>query len=248
MEHRQFLGAIREHCAGLRAAAIAAGPGAPVPTCPRWTVSRLVQHLARVQDWVVGAVEYPAGPVPEAATAPGEWGELLDWWDDRLARMLDALAEPTNPAWFPFASYAPTAAGWARRQAHEAAIHRLDAEHAARGSAEPGEAPAILVGPEFALDGVEELLGFLLPDTADWSGSTASGSVLVHATDAGKAWLVRLIAGQPLELDRLAGGPAAHPDATVAGSADAIYRALWGRPSTALRSGNTALLNAMSAP
>jgi hypothetical protein len=58
---------------------------------------------------------------------------------------------------------------------------------------------------------------------------------------------VRLRGNDPLEV-----GPAGHPaidaDASVVGTADAVYRAVWGRPSHALKGGDLTLIAALRAP
>lgn len=56
---------VAEHLAGLRVAvdalarhATEAGPDADVPTCPRWTVRKVVAHQGMVHRWGTGQ---PAG-------------------------------------------------------------------------------------------------------------------------------------------------------------------------------------------
>jgi hypothetical protein len=71
-----------------------------------------------------------------------------------------------------------------------------------------------------------------------------SGTVLYHAADAGRAWTVRLVPGQ---LPQTAPETVTEPDASVIGLADAVYRAAWGRPSGALVSGDTTLVDATRA-
>ena len=68
--------------------------------------------------------------------------------------------------------------------------------------------------------------------------------MLYHAADAGRAWTVRLVAGQ---LPQTAPESVAEPDASVVGLADAVYRAAWGRPSGATVTGDPALVQATRA-
>ncbi|WP_372667573.1 maleylpyruvate isomerase N-terminal domain-containing protein [Amycolatopsis kentuckyensis] len=49
--------AIIDHTRQLAEAAIAAGPGAAVPTAPAWTVSDLVAHIGQTQHWVAEIIE-----------------------------------------------------------------------------------------------------------------------------------------------------------------------------------------------
>ena len=238
MRHADFVAAIGSQCDSLREAALAAGPDADVPTCPRWTVSRLVGHLARVQSWAGAALADPTGEDVKPGRPPEDWDELLAWWDRQRATLLERLADPGAPAWLPWRRFPQVAASWARRQAHEAAIHRLDAEHAR------GEVPSLLFEPEFAADGIDELVAWMAPARTDWSTATASGTVVVHAVDAGRVWSVHLEPGaEPvIEPDGLEG------DAMIAGTADAVYRRVWGRPSAAKVTGDTALLEPLAAP
>lgn len=206
-------------------------------------MSRLVGHIARVHAWVLAALADPSGQRTEAPRPPRDWDELLPWWDDRRARLLEALAgDPEAPAWLPFAAYPQKLASWARRQAHEAAIHRLDAEHALG-------TPTVTFDPEFAADGIDELLVMVLPRRTDWSGTSGSGTVLVHAADASRLWTVRLAPGTAPVVEAGAVVPATFDAAvTVAGTADSVYRALWGRPHHATITGDSTLLAALAAP
>ncbi|WP_027941171.1 maleylpyruvate isomerase family mycothiol-dependent enzyme [Amycolatopsis taiwanensis] len=244
MQHERFVAEIRNQCAALRSAAIAAGPDAQVPTCPGWTVHRLVAHLARVQSWARAALRDPTGKDVRAGRRPEDWDELLVWWDEQLSGMIDGLADPASPAWLPWRGVPRNAGSWARRQAHEAAIHRLDAEHARAGNDDPDTVAALVFDPEFAADGIEELAGWLLPSRATANTSTCSGSVFLHAADAGRSWTLRIEPGVAPTFS--AGG--LEGDLTIAGTADSVYRRLWGRPSHATVTGDTTLLEPLAAP
>ncbi|MEU4674402.1 mycothiol maleylpyruvate isomerase [Amycolatopsis sp. NPDC023774] len=119
---------------------------------------------------------------------------------------------------------------WARRLAHETAIHRLDAESAL---AEP---PATRYADVFAVDGIDEFLTFFVPRRA----ARQDGVVRIEAGD--RAWTVVLRSG---EVPALGDGPA---DLTISGSPDDVYRALWGRPNTARMVGRVALTEPLAAP
>jgi uncharacterized protein (TIGR03083 family) len=244
MEHGQFVATIRNQCEALRSSALAAGPEAAVPTCPKWTVSRLVGHLGRVQSWVGEALTDPSGERVQPNRPPEGWAALLCWWDEQRETMIERLADPDAPAWMPFRGYPPTAASWARRQAHEAAIHRLDAEHARAAGVEPGSVPSLVFEPEFAADGIDELICWMVPARTDWTKSTADGVAVLHAADAGQTWVVRLKPGTAPQIGRLG----LEGDATIAGTADAVYRRVWGRPSHAVVTGDTTLLEALASP
>ncbi len=244
MDHADFVQHLRTEYAALRAAAVAAGPEAPVPTCPGWTVRDLVDHVGRTHAWSLRALHTPVdGDRPQFEDRPADWDQLLDWWDKKFAELADALAFATSntPAW---TFVGPkTFAFWSRRQSHETAIHRLDAEHALHG----GDVPSLLFDVEFAADGVDEYLTRVLVHVARRTPIEREGRVLFHAADAGRAWEVRLTPGEPPEVGPITDS-ATDEDATVAGTADALYRAAWGRPSGAITSGDRSLLDGLPRP
>lgn len=197
-----------------------------------------MRHIARVQSWVVAATERPDTTDVRAGTPPRDWEPLLDWWEQQRAALRAVFAlGPDAPTWLPFSAYPPVVASWARRQAHEAAIHRVDAE-LARGD------DTVVFDPGFAADGIDELLMLLVHRRTGWSEFAAEGTVLVHAEDAGRLWSVRLAPG---EAPQLAEQPF-EPGVTIEGPADAVYRAVWRRPSEAKVTGDATLLEPLAAP
>jgi uncharacterized protein (TIGR03083 family) len=131
MEDSRFLACLSEDYADLRDAAAAVELTALVPSCPGWTVTDLVGHVASVYLHKVAVMrtgEWPRDWPPPglAAEAPlpllaGAYGQLRNEFNAR------ASASP-SPTW-----YDPdqTVAFWIRRMAQETAIHRIDAELAA---------------------------------------------------------------------------------------------------------------------
>jgi hypothetical protein len=250
VEHAALVEQIRVQAEALRAAAMRAGPEAPVPTCPKWTVYDLVSHIARVHAWSVAALRTaPEAERPTFPQAPEGWDEVLDWGAARqreLTGLLEASG-PHAPAWVFNSRAAPVAGFWSRRQAHETAIHRLDAEHAVAGGAASSAVPTLVFSPEFAADGIAEFLD-LQRSRGEWRGwSQQEGRLLIHAADAGRTWQVSLHPGAPFDVGP-AVGSGIQEDTTVAGTADAVYRALWRRPSSAIVTGRTELLDAIPAP
>jgi len=150
----------------LAGAAELAGFDAPVPACPDWRVRDLLKHLGYVHRWAAGYVrEQHARWVDRASEAEilrgGPADEALaGWFRDGHAALVRALeaADPGMTCWTFLEAPSPLAF-WARRQAHETAIHRVDAQQAAAGAGVAGE-PAFT--PRFAADGIDELImGFL---------------------------------------------------------------------------------------
>lgn len=238
-----FQQALRHQAAELRSTAVRAGAGAAVPTCPGWDVRQLVRHLAQVCSMVALALDSPPdGERPRAPHAPEDFDDALQWWDEQLDELATKLStsDSQRPVWAFFPS--GTAASWTRRIAHETAIHRLDAEHALAGAEHVHD---LIVHPALAADGVDEVLGTLLPTLHDWSERGDEGRVLYHAADTEHAWFVTFRPGEPPEV-RAPHGTAPQVDSTVAGTADALYRRVWGRPSTAVVSGDPELAGIIS--
>lgn len=241
MDHKSYLAHIEEQADALRAAAVAAGPEARVPTCPEWTVHDLVSHIGGVHSWVCAALGLtPGDERPAWPRSPEGWADVLDWWDESRAAMLAGLHDdPAKPAWG-FVPGMGSVGWWARRQAHETAIHRLDAEHALDDSV-----PTLMYNSELAADGIDEVIATMSPLRAKMKRPplAVEGTLLVHAADAGRAWVMHAEQGQ---LDvRPVQDAAIDSDASLVGTADSVYRAAWKRPSTAIASGRVELLDAI---
>ena len=239
-----FIAQIETQASLMRSAALKAGPDAPVPSCPEWTVLDLVRHQAAVHSWAAQAVvTEPDAGRPEWPKPPKDFDEALSWWDNELSVLITRLREAPadRPAW---TFQGPLQAGfWERRQAHETSIHRIDAELATGH-----EPPSLVFDSEFAADGIDEMLTVMIPRQLQLGRQIAgTGKLLVHAADAGRTWEVRLTEGEPLLVTAVQDS-AVDADATIAGTADAIYRALWGRPSHAIVSGDQSLLAALPRP
>ncbi|GAB3675980.1 maleylpyruvate isomerase family mycothiol-dependent enzyme [Saccharopolyspora tripterygii] len=228
------LRAFQEQAESFRRAVLQADPDTAVPTCPGWDVRRLTGHVARAYARARTSLEVePGGIRPEVAEAPADFDAALSWWDELredLRTRLSTMDLDREVWWF---STSATPADWARRVAHETAIHRLDVELAL------GQGGDLFFDPELAADGIDEMLTRLLP-LGDWTTRQHEGTALYHAADAGRAWLVTYRAGEP----PTTGAPSdagLETGATIAGTADALYRRVWGRPSSAVVTGDTAL-------
>ena len=108
---------------------------------------------------------------------------------------------------------------WARRQAHETAIHRVDAELASAGRTS--------YRSDFATDGIDELImGFFGRGAAE-SESEPGPALQVEAADTGAKWLVTLTADRSRAARVRRGAGVA--DCTVTGAASDLYLLLWNR-------------------
>jgi uncharacterized protein (TIGR03083 family) len=227
----EHLDALRRQGELMAGAAGRAGLATAVPTCPSWQVKDLLRHTGYIHRWAARHVtECPAQVIDGPSEAEILRGgapdpDLLDWFRTGHAALVQTLAA-ADPA-VACATFMPAPsplAFWARRQAHETAIHRADADLAA--SAVP-EYP-----PDFAADGIDELImGFgQRRKYQPQPGSAADGGRLsVVAADTGDAWSV--VAGQGrLQPRREAAADVADGAAcTVSGPASGLYLYLWNR-------------------
>ena len=235
MKVSEHVDALAEHGTLLADVASQTPLDAPVPSCPGWQLRDLLRHAGYVHRWAARFVaEQLPGPVPELseaeqlASGPPDAG-LTGWFRDGHAALVATLrsADPGVCAWAFLPSPSPLAF-WARRQAHETAIHRIDAELAAGRTA--------AVGTAFAADGIDELImGFFGRDAEELTAeqrATPARSLLVRATDAGKSWAVTLTAAgeQAAAVCRGAGEAA---DCVVEGPAAGLYLLLWNRAAPA---------------
>jgi uncharacterized protein (TIGR03083 family) len=245
MERAKHLAELERQGTALADAAESAGLDAPTPTTPAWTVRDLIRHTGDVHRWAathvaerrgerIDDIESVAGALPDDA-------DLLSWYRQGHRALVRTLteADPAVDCWSFLPAPSPLAF-WSRRQAHETAIHRADAESAG------GATPAY--DRWFAADGVDELLfGFFRRGPAG-PDAAAGGvrTIQLRATDldgadegvAGTEW------GAP---DGPAGewlvrvGPDAFAcsrgredaDLTIAAPASDLYLLVWNRRTEA---------------
>ncbi len=200
-----------------------AGTDAVVPTCPGWRVTDLLRHTGSVHRWATAYVAERRLGFPDAPELTG--GELLAWFREGHADLVRTLTEaPADVQCWTFLPTAPTSplAFWARRQAHETAVHRMDAEAAHGVVFSPLE-------PEFAEDGVDELLTGFHARPRSRVRSTEPRVLRVRAVDTGAVWTVHLSAA-PARTVRGDTGEAA--DCELTEEAAWLYGALWNRQVT----------------
>ena len=223
MEPDQYLAALERDGHLLAGAAQRSGMGAPIPPCQPWRMRDLLRHI-RYIHWSAGThvreardrvitgpseAELLSGGPPDAG--------LLEAYREGHRALVETLrsADPATSC----ATFLPAPSPltfWARRQAHETAIHRADAELAA-GRVTPFD-------PEFAADGIDELImGFAPREKPAVSPQTAC-TLQLKATDTGDGWHVVIGSGG---IQARRGQDRA--SAVVSGPAAALYLLLWNR-------------------
>ena len=174
----------------MAAAVAEAGPDRAVPTCPEWTVRDLVRHTGGVHRWATGFVRGRTEPLnADLDEVVGTWpedAELAAWLAQGCADLVAALAAaPGDLQCWTFLPAPSPLAMWARRQAHETAIHRVDAELAAG-------LPLSAWAPAFAADGIDELLSLFVPRRSTALHADPPVTLMVRCADIDASWLLRL--------------------------------------------------------
>jgi uncharacterized protein (TIGR03083 family) len=222
------LATIRTASEGLIVSAHVAGVDAPIESCPDWDVHDLVFHTGKTQRFATTLVATRAtGYVkPDLGEVPAEREGIFDWFEAGTNRLLDVLGttDPTTPVWSWGAEH--DARFWARRMAHEVAVHAWDAGRAA-GMARP-------IPVDVAVDGIDEQLEnipFLMEYRPEIGARGGAGeSIHLHATDTEGEWLIRLTE-EGIETSR----EHAKGDVAARGPASDLFLFLVGRvPPTAL--------------
>jgi uncharacterized protein (TIGR03083 family) len=206
---------------------------AAVPSCPGWTVTDLVRHVAEVYLHKVECIRHRRAPEQWPPDLSGEESVPLL---DRAYAELVAEFDRHSPGDAAYTWHEPdqTVGFWIRRMAQETVIHRIDAELAV------GEEPAPIPA-DLAVDGVDEVLTIFLgylsqrwPEEFGPALKEASGRPVRVTTDGG-SWLVRATAaGVHVDLGDAAAkaeaaDPVATPAATVTGPPETMLRWLWAR-------------------
>ncbi|MER8224619.1 maleylpyruvate isomerase family mycothiol-dependent enzyme [Streptomyces sp. NPDC094143] len=232
METAEFLRALETEGRLLAVAAERAGTDARVPTCPRWRVRDLLRHTGAVHRWAASYIterHTEHRPLTEPTGPDGT--ELVAWYREAHRQLVTALAgaSPSLECWAFLPAPSPLAF-WTRRQAHETAVHRFDAE-----SARGGEPTA--VAPRFATDGIDELLRGFHARTRSRVRTPEPRVLRVRTDDTDAVWTVRLSSGPPVT-ERGASGEA---ECELSGPAGELYLALWNRVPLPSVTGDRAL-------
>jgi uncharacterized protein (TIGR03083 family) len=227
-------------------------PGAGVPPCPEWKAADLLWHLGEVQHFWGTIVHDRLTDTDayEQPVRPDEHQALVDFFAASSALLIDALAGTGDDVAVWTWLDADHSVGFVRRrQAHEALIHRLDAELTAGDVTELDAA--------LATDGVLEAIEWFFGGAPAWATTTADGPIgRLATTDTGASWLVqtgrwsgtspntqRTYEDEPLLLLVDAGAPSFE----VSGAAGDLDAWMWNRPtqSEISRAGDTSAFEAV---
>lgn len=249
-----YLAAVRRETARFRAVLAEADLEAVVPTCPGWSVGDLLHHLAEVQ-WFWSRVlseNVTDDPDLEEPLRAEDRDGLLGFLDQAHAALTEQLEtlDPGEHRWS--WSEEQTVGFTLRRQAHEALVHRLDAELAV------GAARAE-VDPPLAADGVDEALRVMFGGVPGWATFTPTegAAIRLATTDTDDTWTIVLgrFAGvapsgnryDEVMLDVVDGPDLPDPTATVSAAAADLDAWLWNRPTLGPveRTGDDAILRSL---
>jgi uncharacterized protein (TIGR03083 family) len=224
---------VAEHLAqleddGMRLAAAAVALDAEVPPCRPWTVRDLVTHVGGVHRWATSIVrdrlDHDPAPRDEDLATPGS-RDPVEWFRDGHAELLATLrkADPDLQCYAFLPAPSPLAF-WARRQAHETAIHRADAE-SALGEITP-------FAPAFAADGIDEMINGFARRRRSFRYVDSPRFLALSPGDA-EGWTITLAP------DGVRSTPGVAPtEAMISGSASDLYLWLWNRPATVVVAGD----------
>jgi uncharacterized protein (TIGR03083 family) len=166
-----------------------------VPGCPDWNLRELAVHVGGAHRWAGeivrtrAAEDIPEDQVPDTGGPSGDDpAALAEWLAAGAAATAGALREAGPDAEVWTWAWERRTAFWARRMAHETAVHRADAALAT--------GTAFEVASDLAADTITEWLQIVAfaqtegdPEAAELRGG--GRSLHLHATDVpGAEWLI----------------------------------------------------------
>jgi uncharacterized protein (TIGR03083 family) len=234
--YTEYVASIRKEGEAILAAA-RYGVDASVPSCEKWTVGDLLIHLGRVYCRAASLVSERSTSQQDLPPEPADGTDPIAFLSDALDDLVAALtgADADSPVWN-WSERDQTASFWARRMAHESAVHRYDAQRA-HDVAQPIDA-------DLARDGLDELVDFLLPRIVTRDEISLPSATYAFATTEDGCWAIRLGSEGVERLDLLK-----DPDVTVRGTPSALMLAAYNRVrwSSLESEGDTDLLDQWSA-
>jgi uncharacterized protein (TIGR03083 family) len=167
----------------------------PVPTCPKWTLADLVNHVGGTQREMALLVRErmtePSRAFASYVPGPTDSTQWRAWLTGGAAEVKQAFesVDDDTPVWDPSGD----AAGvpfWSRRLFGEACVHRADAAAALGIRYELAPALAVAAIEDWLLNMTSRTYWEFRPDFAD--AMRGRGQTLhFHATDAPGEWVAR---------------------------------------------------------
>ena len=205
---------------GFANAIAAAQPGDSPSSCPEWTIRELALHVGEVQRWAAFTLNNPGEKPPADVVGMLPAAEELDrWLREGSSALVNALRDgDPDFAYYTFLADPPSPLlFWARRQSHEVAMHRVDAQIAV-GTVDSFQ-------PAFAVDGIDEMLTGFAPRKHMKLRSDTPKTMMVAPADSDQTWHVT-ISSDPVVAVRNSSLTA---DCVVIGRATDILSVLWNR-------------------
>jgi uncharacterized protein (TIGR03083 family) len=237
-----FLDVIRTESARFGACIRDGDMESAVPSCPDWTLADLAWHLTQTQHfWGSIAGDLLLEPDHVVELTRPEPQDVPALFDRESARLVEALSR--HPAETRCWTWDDDgwSIGWVRRrQAHEALIHRVDAELTIGNLTD--------IDDELAADGVDELLYSQIDGVPEWGSFIPDETTATLSIDGGASYGLRFgrivgvgpESGKEYDLDTFL---VSEPSGTViSGSATDLDLWLWGRGSSGIRCDDDALL------
>jgi uncharacterized protein (TIGR03083 family) len=224
----EYIEGIRDALAAFVDSARRAGLDAEVPTCPSWTVRRLIAHTGMIHRWATAQLHGERDLVEPAEGEAGDVADPVAWLHDgglELADAIDSAPDDVDALVFLHAAPESPRVFWARRQCHETTIHSVDALGAALGrlprAADTG------ITREIAADGIDELVRGFVTRSRSGLRSETPVSFSIRPSDVAESWQVQ-VSSEPAVSTRSTHGHE-HADVVLEGTAVQLYLALWNR-------------------
>ncbi|MFH5879078.1 maleylpyruvate isomerase family mycothiol-dependent enzyme [Arthrobacter sp. NA-172] len=178
-----------------------------VPTCPGWSLDGLFGHIGSIERWAAEIVRH--GRYVEQSPAPSSGGAT--WFLEGANAFLEAIegVDPEKECWN-FGPPPRKAGFWLQRQAHEHAIHLVDACLALEA-----EAPGF--ERDFMIDGIDEVLAMFAPRQLRLGRMPQPEAAVTFEVPEAGSWTL----GQ---------GPVG---ASITAPLHSMYLGLWGRSNLA---------------
>ncbi len=225
----QHLGALRDAVTAFARHAERAGLDVPVPTCPDWTVRRLIGHQGMVHRWATANLRGKSIEIDATERAGRRAASPVDWLRDGAVQLVAAITEADDDVrTIVFLNDAPPPRKfWARRQCHETTIHAVDAL-----SAELGRYPRASetwIDASVAVDGIDELLAGFMTRNKSRLRADEPLTIGVLADESPNGWLVAVSQAPAVVTIAARDEVAERAGVRLSGPAAAVYLTLWNR-------------------